>query len=329
MMKFRNFFSGLMFVAAAILASYVVINRPVSAQLGATQTYLGTAGGTTNALTLTIHSVASFNDMLGVPFRFVASGTNTTAVTITVNLDSGGTLGPVALFRQVPASGGQIAMAGGELQSNQITEIVGQTNSFALISPTDTTPVGTAIDIRGTLAPAGYLIEDGTCYSRTAYAALFTAIGATYNGGAPLTCSGSQFAVPDSRGMAFVATDNQGSQGSAGRITTTTCPGPNNIGQGCGLEKQTLGTSNLPPYTPAGTLTGLGANNGTNGAPLSIFQGGGTNGFTTGAANASGPLFGAGGITLSGTFAGTPQGGTSVPVPTLPPIRLGLRAIKY
>ena len=56
-------------------------------------------------------------------------------------------------------------------------------------------PSGSIISFVGTSAPSGWLLCDGTSYSRTTYAALFAAIGTAWG-----TASGSTFNVPDLRG---------------------------------------------------------------------------------------------------------------------------------
>ncbi len=135
-------------------------------------------------------------------------------------------------------------------------------------------------------------------------------------------CS-TTFNVPNMLGRASVAADTAGST-----LTSTTCTNPATIGVTCGTQTKTLITGNLPPYTPAGSVSTV-ANQGANGNALVVFSGGGTNGFTGTGANASGALYGAGGNTLASTFTGTAQGGTSTPVSSLAPIGLVTKAIKF
>jgi microcystin-dependent protein len=59
-----------------------------------------------------------------------------------------------------------------------------------------TSPAGTVIQFAGSSAPAGYLKANGNAVSRTAYAALFAAIGTTYGAGDGSTT----FNLPDLRG---------------------------------------------------------------------------------------------------------------------------------
>jgi len=60
----------------------------------------------------------------------------------------------------------------------------------------DTVPIGTSVDFRGTTAPDGYLLENGSNVSRTTYADLFAVVGTSYGSGDGSTT----FTLPDSRG---------------------------------------------------------------------------------------------------------------------------------
>lgn len=64
-------------------------------------------------------------------------------------------------------------------------------------------PTGAYIPYGGISAPAGYLMCDGTSYLRSAYPALFTAIGTAYG-----TADGTHFNVPDMRGIGVRGVDN-------------------------------------------------------------------------------------------------------------------------
>jgi microcystin-dependent protein len=64
-------------------------------------------------------------------------------------------------------------------------------------------PPGVTWEFSGSTAPTGWLLEDGTAYSRATYAALFTAIGTTYGAGDGTTT----FNVPDHRERATVGLD--------------------------------------------------------------------------------------------------------------------------
>lgn len=71
-------------------------------------------------------------------------------------------------------------------------------------------PIGASIDYHGTVAPTGFLLEDGSAVSRTTYASLFTVLGTTHGSGDGSTT----FNLPDSRGRSYVAR-------TAGGVTST------------------------------------------------------------------------------------------------------------
>jgi microcystin-dependent protein len=60
----------------------------------------------------------------------------------------------------------------------------------------DLTPAGSIVAFGGTVAPAGWLLCDGTQVSRTTYAELFAVIGTAFGSGDGLT----MFHLPDLRG---------------------------------------------------------------------------------------------------------------------------------
>lgn len=248
-------------VASATAFWLIPPPKKAHAQLSAVQTWVGQAGGTTNAITMTIHNVVSLNDLIGVPIRFLPSGISLGTTTLQVNLDGGGNLGAVALLRPTTNIGLQ-PPSGSELQTNTLAEVTYDGAEFVVTSAVDMTPVGQSIDLRTQSAMPGYLIEDGSCQIRTTYPALFVAIGTVYNSiSAGGTCSGSQFAVPYANGTASVAQDNQGTN-TANRITSAGS-GCNAVGIGilCGNQNQTLTASQIP--TISSTNSGITLNNGS------------------------------------------------------------------
>lgn len=58
------------------------------------------------------------------------------------------------------------------------------------------TPIGGMVMYGGAVAPSGWLLCDGTSYLRTAFPALFTAIGTAYG-----SADGTHFNIPDFRGI--------------------------------------------------------------------------------------------------------------------------------
>ena len=98
-------------------------------------------------------------------------------------------------------------------------------------------PAGTMVIFGGTSAPSGWLLCDGSAYSRTTYAALFAAIDTRWGVGDGSTT----FNIPDLRGRA-----------------------PIGAGQGNGLTNRTLG-SNLGEESHALTLAENGTHTHTGG----------------------------------------------------------------
>src|SRR5262245_45971339 len=140
--------------------------------------YIGTVGGTANAITLT-PSPAISAYVAGQRFSFFATATNTDAATINV---SG--VGAVSVT----------GTAGGEITEGSFIEVVHSGSVFVLIG--GGTPIGAVIDYAGASAPSKWLLCYGQAVSRTTYAALFDVLSTTYGVGD----GSSTFNVPDLRG---------------------------------------------------------------------------------------------------------------------------------
>ena len=97
-------------------------------------------------------------------------------------------------------------------------------------------PTGVVQYYSGTAAPAGWLLCDGTAYSRTTYAALFAIIGTGYGAGNGSTT----FNVPDFRGRMPIGV------GTGSGLTART------RGTTYGAETVTLSSSNIPSLTTGG-----------------------------------------------------------------------------
>jgi microcystin-dependent protein len=149
------------------------------------------------------------------------------------------------------------------------------------------------------------------CYGqsllRTSYPDLFTAIGTTFG-----AADGTHFSLPDLRGRNVAGKDDMGGS-AASRLsgTSITTGGATTLGGAGGSETKTLVTANLPPYTPAGTIGSMSGN-----APLPArnFTTSGTSvnevSLGSNVASSAGTL-NVGLNSLSATFTGTAQGGTS------------------
>jgi hypothetical protein len=257
-MQVKHYIAGLVCATLALIGVNNFIPTKTHAQLGAVQTWAGTAGGTASAITLTVHNVAALNDLLGVPIRFIPSNNSVGTTTLAITLDSGGPLTATAVLRPTANIGLQ-ALSGSELVTGVMSAVTYDGTEFVVTSNVDMTPVGQSVDLRqsSTTAPKGYLLEDGTCQTQATYPALFTVVGSTYNAGSqPGSCSGTQFAVPYANGTASVALDTQGAN-TANRITSA--------GSGCtftatgilcGSQNQTLTATQIPSITAtSGSIT--------------------------------------------------------------------------
>jgi len=91
--------------------------------------------------------------------------------------------------------------------SNIITDSSGNATSVL--------PTGTILAWAPTTLPAGFLWCNGQAVSRTTYAVLFTAIGATYGAGDGSTT----FNLPDLMGRTMVGVDAMGGASATNRIT--------------------------------------------------------------------------------------------------------------
>ncbi len=119
-------------VGAAIALLSTIFIAPALAQLNASSTWVGTAGGTSTSLLVPVHNVVALNDLLGVPIRLLPNGINNGASTLKITLDSGGTLGPIAIKK--PAPGGIGALTGCELRTAQESVLIYDGTEFVIAS---------------------------------------------------------------------------------------------------------------------------------------------------------------------------------------------------
>lgn len=119
--------------------------------------------------------------------------------------------------------------------------------------------------------------------------------------------------LPDGRGLALAGLDDMGSS-SRGVYTgvTFSTGSATALGSTLGAARRTLVTANLPPYTPSGSIASATQNGIFGGITTSSAQGGG----------AVAPIIGLTAISVTSTFTGTAQGGTSTAFDSVSPYML-------
>lgn len=90
----------------------------------------------------------------------------------------------------------------------------------AMLTTTTRPPVGQVVSFAGSSAPPGWLLCQGQAVSRTTYAALFAAIGATYGGGDGSTT----FTLPDARGRVLLGVSGSHALGTTGGAESVSGP---------------------------------------------------------------------------------------------------------
>lgn len=172
-------------------------------------------------------------------------------------------------------------------------------------------PIGAVIDFAGSTVPSLFILCYGQNVSRVTYASLFAIIGTTYGSGDGVTT----FGLPDGRGRTTFGKDDMG--GSAASRLTTTYFGtdPAVLGNVGGVQSRTLLTTNLPAYTPSGSV-GITDNGHTHGLSGGTFGGTGSNGVQgggtfVGATSPSALSVNSATTGITASFAGSAQGGAS------------------
>lgn len=196
-----------------------------------------------------------------------------------------------------------------------ITNLICTSGLNVLSGIADTSQIRIGAPVEATCIPPGTTVTAVASNSVTvsANASISTATSAQFfpygNGDGSTTLN-----VPDFRGRTLAGRDNMGGT-SAGTLTQTyygANTSPDALGSAGGAQSSNfaLMLANLPPYTPAGTIT--------NGA-ITISS---VNGLVTGSAiSTGGGSLTPGGIIptatqAASTFLGTAQGGTSTPIVT-------------
>ncbi len=177
-------------------------------------------------------------------------------------------------------------------------------------------PLGASIDYWGNSSPhSAFALAYGQAISRATYSGLFALFGTAYGSGDGATT----FNIPDLRGRVIAGKDDMG--GSAASRLTSSFFGTSAAALGAvgGGESKTLLTANLPPYTPAGSISVSGGSvrlarsafqNGASGALICAQKQTETNNLGT----FDEPVNG-----MTASFLGTAQGGASTPVSAVQP----------
>lgn len=174
-------------------------------------------------------------------------------------------------------------------------------------------PLGGVVIFTGTTSPnSNFAFAIGQAISRTTYAAYFALVGTTYGAGDGVTT----FNIPDLRERVIAFQGTMGGASSPSRITTGGS-GINGtaLNASGGAETSTLGTANLPPYTPAGTNSKPNITVSAPGSPL-LLSGSGFSA-SAGGSNSFTPITAS--LDNAPAFTGTAQGGTSTPFNNMPP----------
>lgn len=135
------------------------------------------------------------------------------------------------------AASANISLGGNKLVN--VANGTGTTDGAAFGQLTTLLPPGIVLPTAGQAVPAGYLLCDGTAYSRTTYAALYAVISTLYGAGDGVTT----FQVPNLIGRVIAGVDQTGSVLSTFTINTPGTPG----GFG-GTQGHTLAVSELTPH---------------------------------------------------------------------------------
>jgi microcystin-dependent protein len=164
-------------------------------------------------------------------------------------------------------------------------------------------PIAAGMDYWSSIAPnSAFAFPTGQAISRTTYATLFSLLSTTYGVGDGSTT----FNLPDKRGRVSAMVE------TAATLLTSAVSGVDGATYGSkgGAQSRTLVTANLPPYTPAGSVSSSDSSQ--------VLFGGSTSGQVQSGNGVTVPL---GSVVLdsvvSSSFTGTAQGGTSPAFPLM------------
>lgn len=273
-----------------------------------------TTAGTSTAYTVTTNQGLSATPADGVVLAITPNVTNDNGATLTAD---GGTAYPIQ-----PSPGNAVS-AGVLVAGTPYSMKFSAANSAWILRNFYANPYG--IPLGGFLQSSistppnsSFIQPYGQCISTTTYSAYWIALGSP----PPGTCSAGQFKVIDMRGRTMVALDNLG--GTPANVMTNsdfgvaaTSPGALSTTTG----HVTLVKAHLPPYTPTGSVSSSAS------TTISILyfapslSGGGVQ-FNYFSPTSGGGYSGSGisaSTSVSSTFSGTAQGGTSTPFSIVQP----------
>jgi len=280
--------------ARAMMAAVAKYRDDTGGKIGAT--------GTTGAFVVTTNQgFTSLAAMDSQSVSFVAPSTNDAGCTL--NVDGLGAK-PIAIDSSGTAIPAGVLVAGTVYQVTYYNS-VGQFRLWNLYANPFNIPIAGGMDYWGPSAPnSNFALPAGQAISRATYATLFAIVGTTYGAGDGSTT----FNLPDKTGRVSAMKEAIATRLTAagGGVDGAT------MGAAGGAQTKTLVTANLPPYTPAGSVSVLST-------LTDWIRGGIPDNYSSisGFGTYSGPTKAQ--IASTGTLTGTAQGGTSTPFGVVPP----------
>lgn len=147
--------------AAGGTSARLAVNPSTLAQSVAANRYGADAGSTDDYVIATPGVVPAY--VVGQRYTFKANTINTGPATLAVD-----GLAATAIVKDV-----NVPLVNGDIKANQIVEVVYDGTNFQMISSNGSVPIGAILPFHARTVPSGFLLADGTAYSRTTYAALF------------------------------------------------------------------------------------------------------------------------------------------------------------
>jgi len=278
--------------ARAMMASTAAFRDDISGAI--------VTGGSSTAYTVTSYQIFdTLAHMANQMIAFTPHATN--GATVTLNVDGLGAK-PLRTSTGVELLAGSLVAGTPYVATYNNSDAVWYLRGF--FGNPYNVPLGGGMLFFGTTAPnSSFVFPYGQAINRTTYATLFALTGTAFGVGDGSTT----FNLPDLRGRVPAGKDDMG--GSAANRITNAGSGivGTTLGASSTAQTVTLGTANLPPYTPAGSVavsytSSIAITNG-----VAAVSGGALSAAITATT----------GITAS--FTGTAQGGTSTPFSNVQP----------